>query len=88
MPMDWLEPAINERVKRVISESEERNKTDYESFANILCRLKRRLDNSQHELLNELENLYIDKSLLLEDCYRSGFEDGLNLVKLVFKSDH
>lgn len=87
MPMDWLEPAINRQVKRVISDNEEKNKIGYECFSEILCQLRLRLDVSQHDLLNELENLYINKTLHLEESYRSGFEDGINLIKLVFRSE-
>lgn len=87
MLMNWLEPAIVEGLNKVITDCERINKEGYDEFSAILICLNLKLQDVDREKLTDLENLYIQKNVCLEEAYRRGFDDGINILRFVKNAD-
>lgn len=80
MLMEWLEPAIEKRTWEVLELCEDENKELISIFTKKINELKNKMPASVSKELNELEEIFIQKNLVVRTAYRIGFEDGVKVI--------
>ncbi|MFB0841740.1 MULTISPECIES: hypothetical protein [Paenibacillus] len=80
MLMEWLEPAIEKRTWEVLEICEDENKELISIFTQKINELKNKMPASISKELNELEEIFIQKNLVVRTAYRIGFEDGVKVI--------
>lgn len=88
MDIQWIEPAVKERVAQVNAICDEHTSSGHDGLIIIINRLKRVLPKSETKMLSELEELYIQQqSVCVEISYRQGLKDGLVVHRLCNNSN-
>jgi hypothetical protein len=81
MPMQFLEPSIQQRIIEVFDKLSESDSNDelYEKFMGIIRSIAA-THGLSNELVNELENMFLLRTRETLDLgYRKGIQDGLKL---------
>lgn len=83
MEIEWIEPAVKERVVEVIGECDEYTAKNHDVLINIINGLRSVLPKSESSTLLTLEDLYLrHQSVCIDFGYRRGLNDGLQIYKL------
>ena len=75
--MEWLEPAIEQRVSEVSDACEEQTNEIYEELLELLTQLDAPKPLSS-ELTSRIENIFVLKTnIIVNNAYKAGFKDGM-----------
>ncbi|ARF67001.1 hypothetical protein B7C51_03060 [Paenibacillus larvae subsp. pulvifaciens] len=81
MLMEWLDPALEKRTWEIVEICERENIDLYKKFDYHLGKLKRSVQFDSIDDLQILEDLFIQKNLVVKLAYRIGFDDALKIKR-------
>ncbi|MEV2908508.1 hypothetical protein [Paenibacillus larvae] len=82
MLLEWMDVALEKRIWEIVEICERENSELYKKFDYHLKRLKRNVQSDSIEDLQILEDLFVQKNLVVMMlAYRIGFGDAINTKK-------